>query len=187
MPDKPKSVLCPNGLNGRGVGMERSVDYDNAYLTLASKVYGRHSSPVILHENWHWHLGEFPSMEKFLEFAKTVGVLCTWVKQEVVKDENGDDVRIDYYSFDRKFAEGSVICHSETYGDFESESFWHLSELPDDVRPILGLSNGNLVTCYFRNDGKTVYIYRPNPNAEEVYKPMGLDAHIKYSRENGSI
>lgn len=48
--------------------------------------------------------------------------------------------------------------------------FWSKEELPPNAQPFVGLENGAYVTLYaIRGDGETM-IYRPNPNAKEVYQ-----------------
>lgn len=146
------------------------IDWNNAYVTVAGKVCPRHRSKVILHKDWQWYLGEFPSVEAFNVFAVRLGIDCELCGTENRDEETGI---VSYYKVSHKFAEGN--------------SFWHLSELPADAEPIVGVCNGSLVVCYFTNDGETVTIYRPNPNAKEVYKPMNIDKQIAYSQKYGNI
>lgn len=148
----------------------KGIDWNNAYVTVADKVSTRHRAKVILHKDWQWFLGEFPSIEAFRVFSERLGIDCELCGTEEGDEETGT---VSYYKVSHKFAEG--------------KSFWHLSELPSDVEPIIGVCNGSLVVCYFKNDGETVTIYRPNPNAEEVYKPMSLDKQIAYSQKYGNI
>ena len=77
-----------------------------------------------------------------------------------------------FYSVKESFAEGS---------------FWHRSEVPADAHPILGHSNGSLVKCYWRRTGDTIEVYRPNPNASAVFKPLPLKLHILIDQNNGGF
>lgn len=70
---------------------------------------------------------------------------------------------------------------------FAEASFWHKSEVPKDARPILGHSNGSIVKCYWRKVNDVIELYRPNPNAKEVYKPLPLDLHIAIYKHNGGF
>ena len=70
--------------------------------------------------------------------------------------------------------------------NYHDGGFWSLDELPEGVRPIKALSNGSIVTCYFLNDGETVTIYRPNPNAKAVYHPMTIQQHVAHVQVYGS-
>lgn len=63
--------------------------------------------------------------------------------------------------------------------------FWSLQDVPKGAEAYTGLSNGSLVTCYFENKGGVHHIYRPNPNAKEVYMPLPLEEHIKYMQQFG--
>ena len=47
------------------------------------------------------------------------------------------------------------------------------------------LSNGSIVDGFFTNDGKTIKIYRCNPNAKKFYKPLSTKKHIAYQRKHG--
>lgn len=67
----------------------------------------------------------------------------------------------------------------------EMKSFWHLHELPEGVKPIKAMSNGSMVTCYFRTLEHDVEFYRPNPNAKEVYDVMPWEEALKVKREQG--
>ena len=73
---------------------------------------------------------------------------------------------------------------SRTIDDRCGGGFWKLSDIPDDAKPFKALSNGSIVDCYFLNDGETIHIYRPNPNAKEVYKPLSLKDHINFVKNN---
>lgn len=62
--------------------------------------------------------------------------------------------------------------------------FWKLSDIPENAKPFKALSNGSIVNCFFLNNGETIHIYRPNPNAKEVYKPLALKERIKFVKNN---
>lgn len=67
----------------------------------------------------------------------------------------------------------------------DMKSFWHLHELPKGVKPIKAMSNGSMVTCYFRTLEHDVEFYRPNPNAKEVYDAMPWEEALKVKQEQG--
>ena len=54
--------------------------------------------------------------------------------------------------------------------------FWKKEEV-EGLKKVIGLSNGYKVDCYifYNIDGINVEIYRPNPNAEEVYNKHDLN------------
>lgn len=66
--------------------------------------------------------------------------------------------------------------------------FWKVEELPKNAKPILALSNGSIVTCYYSKNYKnnTITIYRPNPNAKDIYKPLEIQDHISHHRIFGT-
>lgn len=63
--------------------------------------------------------------------------------------------------------------------------FWKKSKLPKDCRRIKALSNGSIVTCYYKKHKNKVKFYRPNPNEKKIYKPLSLDNHIKHQQKYG--
>ncbi|MCL6442564.1 MAG: hypothetical protein K6T83_03735 [Alicyclobacillus sp.] len=73
----------------------------------------------------------------------------------------------------------------DLHGEIEERSFWNLSEIPLDAKPFKGLSNGYLVDCYYLHTHCGSIIYRPNPNAKQVYNPLPIDEHIEYMRVYG--
>lgn len=70
-------------------------------------------------------------------------------------------------------------------GEIHENSFWHIEEIPVDAIPYKDLSNGKIVTCYYKHIENGSIIYRPNPNAKDVYKPLPIDEQIKYQEING--
>lgn len=80
---------------------------------------------------------------------------------------------------------GRVETFTDEITTIDDRYFWELSDIPNNAVKFTGLSNGSLVDCYYLNEGNKTTIYRPNPNAKEVYKPLDLNAHIAYMRENG--
>lgn len=71
--------------------------------------------------------------------------------------------------------------------DIEEITFWSLSEIEnqENVKSYYDLSNGSLVTCYYEVFGDFVKIYRPNPNAKNVYNPLPIYAHIEHQKIYG--
>ena len=131
--------------------------------------YDGYNNKYILHNGFMWHLGRFPEFEKLKAFMDLAGLK---MKLEETKHcKRGGE-----------FKRWSIDCDLDDHNHF-----WSLSELPREVKPFMGMSNGSLVTCYLYNDGKCLHIYRPNPNAKEVYKPLPLDEHIKFHRKNGCV
>ena len=61
--------------------------------------------------------------------------------------------------------------------DIIERYFWQEEEIPQRAEQFVGLENGEYVNLYADKDDNSVTIYRPNPNAKEVYKPY--DYHQK--------
>ena len=64
--------------------------------------------------------------------------------------------------------------------EIQEKLFWKMEDIPENAVKYTDLSNGSLVDCYYTNESNVYTQYRPNPNAKEVYKPMGLKQHIEY-------
>lgn len=67
--------------------------------------------------------------------------------------------------------------------------FWSLEQLyemagEEKLKKFKGLSNGSLVDCYAGIGKNVINIYRPNPNAKEVYKTMNHSDELKYRKEH---
>ena len=63
--------------------------------------------------------------------------------------------------------------------------FGTLNEVPESAVPFRGLSNGSYVTCYYEKTDDYTIIYHPNPNNNEIYDALDLNAHIAFSKQNG--
>ena len=79
------------------------------------------------------------------------------------------------------------IYHYRIDKTIEDRYFWNLSQIEnlDKCVKHKGLSNGSVVDCYTYSDDNKVIIYRPNPNAKEVYKPLDIKEHIEFNKLNG--
>ena len=131
--------------------------------------YDGYNNPIILHKDWQWHLGRFPTMEKLKSFLEFAGLKLGELTENSFKGKCG---YFKSWKIDAKL---------------DDRGFTNLSDLPADAKPFTGLSNGSLVTCYLWNDGETLHIYRPNPNCKEIYKPLSTDEHIAFCRANGYV
>ena len=128
-----------------------------------------HRSKIIVHKDWNLYLAEFPTEKTLQKWLDYCGLE---IKLEETKMALNPECGLwKRFSVNRKVKE-------ERY-------FWKKEEVPLEAKPITLLSNGSLVTGYILNDGKVLHIYRPNPNAKEVYNPLTLEEHIKYEKENG--
>jgi len=152
---------------------------NNSYITTVEIVrndlpkngtYSIQDAKVVIHRNCEWYFGRFHDMKQLQKLAELLGFSYE-LEEEKQTPNNGKFRR---YKMSHEI---DSPCGG---------GFWKLSDLPEGVKPFKALSNGSIVTCYFLNDGKTIHIYRPNPNAKEVYKPLGTEEHIKHCREYGT-
>lgn len=108
------------------------------------------------------NIASFWTMEQLDRFCKTLGISYTLMQERPGYRE---------YSMSHNFR--------------ETKGFWKLEDVPAGCTPIKLLSNGSVVDGYFRTTEHEVEIYRPNPNAKAVYKPLSIEEHITFQRENG--
>lgn len=64
-----------------------------------------------------------------------------------------------------------VLCYNLS-GKFKVVTFWHKYDLPKNCKHFIGLCNGNYVDCYYADIEGVRVIFKPNPNAKEIYKPL---------------
>ena len=144
--------------------------YQNYISTLDKIDEQYHRSHVILHRDSQWHFGDFDNMEQLQVLADTLGFTFELVEECAWFNGNGTY---------RKYSMSHKLDSSFSGG------FWKREDVPADAKPIKALSNGSIVTCYFTNDGETIRIYRPNPNAKDVYKPLSTELHIAHVKIYG--
>lgn len=115
-----------------------------------------------------FNIASFENIEQFEFYQKTLGFKIKLF--EIINENTEKEVKI--YTTNYKIIDGY---------------FWKLEELPKRAKPIKALSNGSIVTCYYCKDYKTntITIYRPNPNAKEIYKPLKLEEHIAHKKIYG--
>lgn len=65
--------------------------------------------------------------------------------------------------------------------DFDIVIFWKSSDVPKGAKEFVALCNGSYVKHYYivRSDGSHL-IYKPNPNAKSVYRPMDYFLYSDY-------
>lgn len=123
--------------------------------------YKRRKDECNIEVSMGWCHKSFVSFEAFKKYADYLGVSYTKIN-------------------DREDYERYHLSH-----DFKEILFWKLEDLPEGVKPIKGMSNGRMVTCYFRTMEHDVEFYRPNPNAKQVYDAMTWEETKKVREENG--
>lgn len=141
------------------------------YITTLDKIDEKyHRSHVIIHKDYQWQFADMDNMEQLQFLADTLGFGFELVEERAWS--NGGTYR--KYNMSHRI---DSPCNG---------GFWKREDVPADAKPIKAFSNGSIVTCYYTNDGETIKIYRPNPNATEVYKPLTTKQHIEHCRIYGS-
>ena len=80
-------------------------------------------------------------------------------------------------------SKGERFVHCRLKGKYRVCSFWHKNDVPRNAKSFIGLSNGSYVDCYYADIDGWRIIYKPNPNAKEVYKPY--KNYIEISKKMG--
>ena len=114
----------------------------------------------------YWHTGSFRTLKAFRRFVRRFGLHLT---------------PLGSYAG----ASGVEVERHAVRETFSSHFFWRCSDLPEGARRFRALSNGSIVWCFWKRTGDHIDIYRPNPNAKAVYRPLSLQRHIAFSRRNG--
>lgn len=142
---------------------------NNNIMTIVEKTSEQIRSHIIIYRNGSlgYHFAEMNTIEQLESFSKMLGFFYT------LEDVSHSAKHGEY----KKYRLSHKIDDNTGY-------FWKLSDIPTGAKPFKALSNGSIVDCYFLNDGETIYIYRPNPNAKDVYKPLSLKEHIDFTKNN---
>lgn len=141
-----------------------------------SKPYNIRMNKIVIHDGWSWEMGCIQNEKELKKMLDFLGI-------EMAKHSERDD---------EDFGKIAFYELSKPIINDRSGGFWTLEELKEksktgnlnNLKKIKGLSNGSLVDCYVEVLDDVVYIYRPNPNAKEVYVKLDFDVQIKYMRNN---
>lgn len=127
----------------------------NFWITECEKTHWEmHDSKVIIHRDIFWQFKGFSSMAELDKFAKLLGF----------EYELFDTFKNHHLGTVKKYAMSHYI------DDDIGRSFWKLSDIPVGAKKVNLMDNGDVVTCYFINDGQVIHIYRPNPNVKELHR-----------------
>lgn len=150
-------------------------------ISISEKIYNlndvhpamRREKQIILHDGWEWHMGNIQNKEQLNGFLNFFNIELTNVIHEVEHDTTG---KIIFYNLSKN------IKNDNRY-------FWSMEQLKEfsngaELKKVKGLSNGSVVDCYAEIREDEVIIYRPNPNAKEVYKEMNHQDELNYRCNN---
>ena len=68
--------------------------------------------------------------------------------------------------------EGRCIVTACYPKDIAELYFWDMKEVPEGAKPHIQTVNGSYVHCYLLHRGGCTVVYKPNPNAKDVYVPF---------------
>lgn len=117
-------------------------------------------APIIIHYGLTWHFSRCKDRKELDHLCNKLGI---------------------EYSF---HTEQDGLKTYLTKTKYESKLFWSLDEIPLEAKPTKALGNGDIVDCFFVNKNDVLTIYRPNPNAKEIYHPLSLEEHLRYQENN---
>ena len=146
------------------------------YIVISERPTRGNRERIIMHDNWQWHIGKIRNEQDLQEVLDFLEIELTTVEFE----KDWED-------------EGKTIAYnlSKYINNPYSGGFWNMEQLKEvskgeRLKKFKGLSNGSIVDCYIGIDDNTniVNIYRPNPNAKEVYKNMELQDEMNYRINN---
>lgn len=136
------------------------------YLTYSERTHENHRSRYIIHYNL-WYLAEFETKDQLSFFMRTMRI-----KKKLIERRFGAPYGLfEQYKLNAKYID---------------ISFMSLDEIPNIAKPFKALSNGSIVTCYFLNKKGYLYIFRPNPNIKNIYKPLPVAEHIAHHKIYGT-
>lgn len=129
---------------------------------------------IIIHDGWQWHIGDIKNKEQLQEVLNFLEIELTSINHEVKHETTG---KIIFYNL------------SKNINDPCNGGFWSIEQLQEiskgqKLKKFKGLSNGSIVDCYIGIGENMVDIYRPNPNAKEVYRKMEFSEGLNYKRNN---
>lgn len=114
---------------------------------------------IIIHDGWQWQIGCIHNNKDLQEVLEFLEIELTEKIDEVEHPTTG---KILFYRLSKHI---NNPCDG---------GFWSIEQLKEmskgqRLKKFKGLSNGSLVDCYVGIGENVVDIYRPNPNAKEVY------------------
>lgn len=134
----------------------------------------RRETKIIIHDGWEWYLSRVENEKHLKEILEFLEIELTDIDHEVEHDTTG---KVTFYNLSKN-------VNSPCDG-----GFWNIKQLKEmskglKLKKFKGLSNGSIVDCYAGIGENIVEIFRPNPNAKEVYNKMEHEDEMEYRRNN---
>ncbi len=156
----------------------------NTYISISERTYTewdvhpamRRENRIVIHDGWQWVIGCIHNDEQLKEVLKFLEIEITTIHHEV--------------EYKNTFGKCVFYNLSKDINNPCGGGFWNLKQLEEmskgeKLKKFKGLSNGALVDCYVGIGKNIVNIYRPNPNAKEVYKPFkSISEEIQYRKNH---
>lgn len=125
---------------------------------------------IVIHDGWQYRIGEVHDenqLKEVLEFLEVDLIFSHEFNHEL-----GGNIK--YYNLSK-----NINDHTRGF-----RSVNELKEISKGkkLKQFKGLSNASIVDCYIGIGEDTIDIYRPNPNDKDVYKPLPIDEHIKFTK-----
>lgn len=122
----------------------------------------RRRERIIIHDGGQYHIGSVRDEKDLEELLKFLEIEMTDIAWERELETTG-----------------KVVCYnlSKRINNPYNGGYWNMEQLQEmsagkKLKCLKGLSNGSIVDIYVGIGEDEVEIYRPNPNAKEVYKPF---------------
>ena len=129
---------------------------------------------IIIHDGWRGHIGRVHNEEQLQQVLNFLEIKLAGIDHEVEYDTTG---KITFYNLSKNI---NNPCNG---GFCNMEQLQEMSK-GQKLKKFKGLSNGSLVDCYVGIGENVINIYRPNPNAKEVYQEMDFAEELEYRRNN---
>lgn len=123
-------------------------------------------------DSWQFIFAGFDNEEQMKNFSELFEIKIDKILLDIYNKGTENEIKI--FAIDWHFVE-------------EKRGFWKLDEIPKNAKKIKALSNGHIVDCYYTKINNTITLYRPNPNAKEIYKPLSIEDHIAYKKIYGTF
>lgn len=144
---------------------------NTVYIYKNTDTYNNYKAVILNVKDSMFHSASFKNIKQFERFIKQFGLKLKYITTY----NKGKDKEVKVYELNY-----TLMTHF-------TGGFWNLTEIPKNAIKIKALSNGRIVDCYYKKDkkAKQIVLYRPNPNAKDIYKPLDIEEHIAFQKLYG--